>query len=224
MEKRMCVLPFSILPLFLCTILAACGSPATDTSTITNASFSGSSQATQPTVSATSQNSVVTSVQGNSYAFVRDEQLWVELNGAKPVQATHFDYSSVGGAHANVFWNQPLWFDNDHYVVFELKALQGGLGGGGCGFVSDYSRLSSLYVLNTTTMQITKITVPGEQGPATNSQYDGYWEYLFTEDTTHLLVWHFVTGTGNTGGLYRYDFKRVPHNFLRERYCWDLHL
>ncbi len=151
------------------------------------------------------QKSLATLAQGNSYVFVRGEQLWIVLNGAKPVQVTHFNYGSVGGAHANVFWNQPLWFDNGHYVAFRLKALQGGLGGGGCGYIGNDGRNGSLYVLDTTTMHMTRITVPGEKDLGVDHQYDGYWEYLFTEDTTHLLAWHLVDG--NTGGLYRYDFK-----------------
>lgn len=205
MKNRAYAFLLSVSLFSLCMIMSACSSSITNTSAATSGSIQGLTQVAQSSVSDTKQNASVASAKGNSYAFVRSEQLWVALNRTKPVQVTHFDYSSVGGAHANVFWNQPLWFDSDRYVAFELKALLGGLGGGGCGYIGDDGRSGSLYVLNTTTMQITRITVPGEKDLGVDHRYDGYWEYLFTEDTTHLLAWH--RAEGNAGGLYRYDFK-----------------
>ncbi len=142
---------------------------------------------------------------GKAYAFVRAGQLWVAINGASPVQATHFDYSSAG-SNPNIFFGQPLWFANDRFVAFTWKALPAGLGGGGCGFNSDYGRIGELFVLDTTSMQLAQISVPGEQSTGGSSvSYNGYWEYLFSEDATHLLAWHNDSGLKGAGGLYRYD-------------------
>jgi hypothetical protein len=142
---------------------------------------------------------------GKAYAFVRAGQLWVAINGASPVQATHFAYSSAG-SNPNIFFGQPLWFANDRFVAFTLKALPAGLGGGGCGFDGDYGRSGELFVLDTTSMQLVQISVPGEQSPVgPGVSYNGYWEYLFSEDATHLLAWHNDSGLKGAGGLYRYD-------------------
>lgn len=159
-----------------------------------------------PTAGTGSQNTPTPPASlGNAYAFVRAGQLWVAINGASPVQATHFDYSSAG-PYANIFFGQPLWFASDRFVAFTLKALGGGLGGGGCSFTSDYGRSGELFVLDTTNMQLSQISVPGEQSTARpGSPYDGYWEFLFSEDATHLLAWHDDVGLKGAGGLYRYD-------------------
>lgn len=201
------------LPVLL-ILLAACGS--TDTS---SGNAGSSTPTTPPTNTPTSAatpsptSSPVPPGLGNNYAFVRANQVWVALNGAAPVQATNFSYSSAG-PQPNVFLSQPLWFDQDRYVAFTFKVLLAGLGGGGCGFTSDYGRMGALYILDTSTMKLTQVTVPGDPATHSGTPYDGYFEFLFQEDTTHLLAWH-GSGIGLGGGrlqqpgerdgLYRYD-------------------
>jgi len=140
---------------------------------------------------------------GNFYAFVRDNQLWVAQNGANPVQATHFDYTNL----PNVFWHQPLWSPGDHFIAFIMNAQPAGLGGGGCPG-PDYGANGVLYLLNTGTMQLTKLVVPADNSDAlASSPHNGYWQYIFWEDSMHLLAWYNgITGKmSNTAGLYRYD-------------------
>ena len=181
-------------------LLSSCGSSSANNTPTpdTTVTHSDGSPVVKPTHTTTP--STVT-----SYAFVRQGQLWISLSGRNPVQATHFDYSSAG-TNPNIFFGQPLWFANDRFVAFTLKALAVGLGGGGCGFDGDYGRSGELFVLDTTSMQLEQISVPGEQSTVgSNSSYNGYWEYLFSEDATHLLAWHNDSGLKSAGGLYRYD-------------------
>ena len=215
MQKR----SFTLVLIFLSLLLAACGTSTTSTPPASPTPSHGDgtveTQSTPtptqvpgltPTASAGVQNTPTTSANlGNAYAFVRAGQLWVAINGASPVQATHFAYSSAG-PNPNIFFGQPLWFANDRFVAFTLKAEPTGLGGGGCGFSSDYGRSGELFVLDTTNMQLSQISVSGEQstvGPGV--PYGGYWEFLFSEDATHLLAWHNDVGLKGAGGLYRYD-------------------
>lgn len=141
---------------------------------------------------------------GAFYAFVRNNQLWVALKGAHPVQVTNFDYSKT----PNVFWHQPVWSQGDSFIAFITSAHPVGLGGGGCPG-PDYGANGSLYVLNTATGQFAQVTLPSV---SQNVQMRGtpridYWQYIFWEDPTHLLAWY--NGVGgkerNTAGLYRYD-------------------
>lgn len=140
---------------------------------------------------------------GATYAYVRKNQLWTARNAATPVQATHFDYVGT----SNVFWHQPLWSPGDRFIAFIMNARPAGLGGGGCP-APDFSANGALYIMDFTTDQLTKITVPADSGDAVvSSPYNGYWQYIFWEDSTHLLAWYNgVTGTSsNSAGLYRYD-------------------
>ncbi len=142
---------------------------------------------------------------GAFYAFVRKNQLWVATNGTVPAQVTHFDF----GNYTSVFWNQPLWSPGDRSIAFTMDALPPGLGGGGCPG-PDYSVFGTLYILDTATMQLTKIVLPGDSGStAADSPYDGYWHSIFWEDSTHLLAWHnetnFVGKKSDAAGLYRYN-------------------
>ncbi len=187
-----------LVSLMSALILSSCGSSGAGITPASTIKPSDGSPVVKPTHTPTS--SPVT-----SYAFVRQSQLWVSLNGRNPVQVTHFDYRSAG-LNPNIFFGQPLWFANDRFVAFTLKALPAGLGGGGCGFDGDYGRSGELFVLDTTSMQLAQISVPGEQSTVSPSvSYNGYWEYLFSEDATHLLAWHADMGLKGAGGLYRYD-------------------
>lgn len=141
---------------------------------------------------------------GKTYAFVRQGQLWTALNGALPVQATHFDYSKL----PNVFWHQPLWSPADHYLAVITVANPVGLGGGGCP-APDYSANGALYIMDTSTRQFTQVALPT---PVAHSAMQGtprmdFWQYMFWQDATHLLAWYNgIPGKANgTAGLYRYD-------------------
>ncbi len=195
LNKRMYTLSLSFFLLLLCMMVSACSSSidAQGTGLLTTSAV--------PVKNMTLQTS---SVKG-SYTFVRNEQLWIALKGANAFQVTHFTYPTDHGFN-NVFWNQPLWLANGRYIAFEVKSLVGGLGGGGCGYIGDYARNSALFVLDTSTLKITQITVPGEKGLGTGSNYDGYWEHVFPENATQLLVWH-STLYDKAGGLYRYNFQ-----------------
>ncbi|MBA2680351.1 MAG: hypothetical protein H0U76_18380 [Ktedonobacteraceae bacterium] len=164
------------------------------------------SQSAQSPVLDKSQNPLMARGGGAAtYAFVRNEQLWVKLPDAQLVQATHFDYTADDGHHLAVLWNQLSWFDGDHYIAFKLLVTRGGFGGAGCGYIGNNGATSALFILDTRTMQTTEITVPGENtNKSDKNERSGQWQYLFTDDSLHLLAWH--TDLGNKGGLYRYDF------------------
>ena len=155
----------------------------------------------QPSVSAAPSGTT-----GTSYAFVRQNQLWVASNGAKPEQVSNFNYSTLPVA----FWHTPLWSPGDGYVAIIMNAQVAGLGGGGCPG-PDYGANGALYVLNVATHQFTQIKISSSVSnvamngtPATD-----YWQYAFWEDKTHLLLWYNgVPGASvdrTRAGLYRYD-------------------
>ncbi len=136
-------------------------------------------------------------------AFVRNNQLWVALHGGKAVQATSYNYANL----PDVSWHQPAWSPGDHSLAFIMNARPAGQGGGGCP-APDYGANGALYVLNTGTMQLAQVTVPTDKGDAlANSPHNGYWQYMFWQDATHLLAWYngVIGKTSNTAGLYRYD-------------------
>ena len=143
---------------------------------------------------------------GTSYAFVRQNQLWIASNNAKPVEVTNFNYSSL----PVVFWHTPLWSPGDAYVAVIMNAQVAGLGGGGCPG-PDYGANGALYVMNVATHQFTQVKL---SSITSNVQMSGtpatdYWQYAFWEDKTHLLLWYNgVPGASvdrTRAGLYRYD-------------------
>lgn len=101
--------------LLICGLLAACGTSPNGKSPFV-ASKATPQISPQPTPTATP---VVVGLD-KDYAFVRNNQVWIALNGAAPVQATHFTQVQ---STSNVFWSQPLWFDNDHFLAFTLAVL-----------------------------------------------------------------------------------------------------
>ncbi len=140
---------------------------------------------------------------GNVYAFVRQNQLWVALNGARPRQATHFSYTSL----PDVFWHQPLWSPGDRFLAFIMAALPTIQGGGGCP-APDYGANGGLYVLDTATGQLKALTVaPQPATAASTTPRNDYWQDVFWEDSTHLLAWYNgpVGEASSSAGLYRYD-------------------
>ena len=205
MQRRFHELVGIISLLSVLIFLAACGSSGVGTIPSGTPDHGNGTPAVIPTPSPGSQgvSNAPSSAMGRFYAFVRGNQLWVAQNGASPVEVTHFDYTNL----PNVFWHQPLWSPGDHFMAFILNALGAGLGGGGCPG-PDYGANGALYVLNTGTMQLTKLVVPADSGDSlASSPHNGYWQYFFWEDSTHLLAWYngVVGKTDNTAGLYRYD-------------------
>lgn len=140
-----------------------------------------------------------------SYTFVRQGQLWVSLNGKPPAQATNFDYSNLG-VNPNIFWRQPIWSPGDSFIAFILKAIPTGIGGGGvCPPGLNYANSGALYILNTQTQQLTRVAFPVTGTPVDTNPLNGYWQHIFWEDATHLLVYGSLPQNRNSGGLYRYD-------------------
>ncbi len=142
---------------------------------------------------------------GATYAFVRQNQLWLALNGASPVQMTHFVYGNT----PDVFWHEPLWSPGDRYIAFILAARPVGQGGGGCP-APDFGANGALYLLNAANGQFAPITLSGGQANVSANPHtplSDYWQYAFWEDATHLLAWYNgpVGKTSSVAGLYRYD-------------------
>jgi hypothetical protein len=138
-----------------------------------------------------------------TYAFVRNNQLWVALSGAQAEQVTSFDFGSL----PDVSWHLPAWSPGDHFLAFIMNARPAGQGGGGCP-APDYGANGALYILNTTTMRLTQVIVPADKGDAlASSPHNGYWQYVFWQDATHILAWYngVVGKTSATAGLYRYN-------------------
>ena len=143
---------------------------------------------------------------GATYAYVHANQLWIALHGAQPVQVTSFNVSGL----PDVSWHQPVWSPDDHFLAFILNARPAGQGGGGCP-APDFGANGALYLLNTGTLHLTRLVVPADSGdPLASSPHNGYWQYVFWEDATHLLAWYNGTigKTSSTAGLYRYDLTK----------------
>lgn len=156
-----------------------------------------------PSPSPTSQAmpTAPTGVFGTFYAYVFQNQLWAAVNGAKPAQATAFNYQGL----PDVSWHQPVWSPDNRHLAFIMNARPAGQGGGGCP-APDYSANGALYIMNTTTMQSVRLVVTADKSdPLASSPLNGYWQYVFWEDATHVLAWY--NGViGKTGaGLYRYN-------------------
>jgi hypothetical protein len=181
------ILIFSVL---LCLLVTACGQTYTVGGTTTptptpTPSATASVSTPTPTTQASSTNTTFTGL-GKDYAFVRNYQVWLGLNGADPVQATHFT-SADGYFSSDTNWSRLYWFDNDRYVAFLLDASRG-RGGNYC---MPWSTIGLLYVIDTSTMQTTRVTFPNTMGSV---------EALSPQDATHLLVFQPVNG-----GIYQYD-------------------
>ncbi len=195
-----------LFPLLLLCLLcmSACSTSKVGTIPSGTPDHGSGTPAVMPTATTSTQNvpSASASTLGASYAFVRNDQLWVALHSMKPVQETHFNYSQV----PTVFWHQPLWSTGDAYIALITTAVPSGIGGGGCP-APDYGANGALYIMNTKTQQFTQLALPTVTG---NVQMSGVprmdsWQHAFWEDTTHLLAWY-NSGPGKTGtGLYRYD-------------------
>jgi hypothetical protein len=192
-----------ILSLLLAVLLlASCGSSGIGTIPSGTPDHGNGTPAVIPAASPTPQ-SILTAppgALGATYAFVRKNQLWVALNGSKPVQVTHFNYINV----PDVFWHQPLWSPDDHFIAFIMNARPIGQGGGGCP-APDYGANGALYLLNTSNLRLTQLVESADSNDP--MALNGYWQYVFWEDPMHLLAWYNGTigKTSNTAGLYRYD-------------------
>ena len=205
MSNRYFKLLVFITMLFVVGTLASCGGSGVGAIPSGTPSLGNGTLAVIPSPSSTKQGipSASPVALSGTYAFVRNNQLWLAFHGAKPAQATSFDYSNV----PDVSWHQPLWSPGDGSVALIMNARPAGQGGGGCP-APDYGANGALYVLNASTMQLTQVTVPADKSDAlASSPHNGYWQYMFWQDATHLLAWYngVVGKTSNTAGLYRYD-------------------
>lgn len=201
-HKRLMLL--AILPLSF--IFASCASSGVGTIPSGTPSLGNGTPAVIPSLSPTKQavpSASPAALSGN-YAFVRNNQLWVALRGAQAVQVTSFDLSAL----PDVSWRQPVWSPGDGYLAFIMNARPAGQGGGGCP-APDYGANGALYILNTNTMHLTQVMVPADRSDAlASSSHNGYWQYVFWQDATHVLAWYNgVVGkaSSTTAGLYRYD-------------------
>lgn len=179
---------------------------------LSSCGFSGNS-ATPDTIPVRSDGSPVirpthtsTSSPVSSYAFVRQGQLWVSFDRRNPTQATHIDYSSLG-VNPNIFWRQPLWSPGGGFIAFLMRAMPTGIGGGGvCPPGLNYAYTGALYILNTGTLQLTRVALPSNSSSqADNNPLSGYWEHIFWEDATHLLAFSISLRNHAEGSLFRYD-------------------
>jgi hypothetical protein len=203
MDRRFSpVLLFALL-ILLC-LLSACGSSRVGTVPRGTPDTGNGTPAVLPTATLAVVPSAAAGTTGKTYAFIRKDQLWVALNGAAAVQVTHFNYEQA----PNVFWQRPLWSPGDRYLAMILNASPAGLGGGGCPG-PDFGASGSLYVMDAATKQFTAVTFPTVQKNVSVSgvPQNSRWEYVFWEDSTHLLAWYngVAGNVGNTVGLYRYD-------------------
>lgn len=192
----------SLVLVLLC--LASCGPNRTGTIPRGTPDLGDGTPAVMPTPTQTVLKAPASTL-GNNYAFVRQNQLWLALNGASPVQITHFVYANT----PDVFWHEPLWSPGDHYIAFILAAKPIGQGGGGCP-APDIGANGELYLLNTASGQFAPITLSSgatSTAAGTQTPINDSWQYVFWEDATHLLVWYNGPAgkTSSAAGLYRYD-------------------
>ena len=139
----------------------------------------------------------------STYAYVAGNQLWTALDGAAPKRITSFD----DRATPDVYWHIPVWSSGDRYLAVIVSAQPASQGGGGCPG-PQFGANGALYVLDTASMSLHKLTVSADGSDAqTSGAQSGYWQTFFWEDATHLLAWYngAATAKGATAGLYRYD-------------------
>lgn len=206
MRNRFPKLLISLAVLLVTVVLASCGSSGVGTIPGGTPNLGNGTPAVIPSPSPTRQAIPAASpaALGGTYAFVRSNQLWLALHGAKAVRATAFDFTNL----PDVSWHQPVWSPGDGFLAFIMNARPAGQGGGGCP-APDYGANGALYLLNTSTMRLNQVVVPADSGDAlASSTLNGYWQSVFWQDATHLLAWYngVVGKTSNTAGLYRYDF------------------
>jgi hypothetical protein len=209
MSNRFPKLLISPAILLVTVMLASCGSSGAGTIPSGTPSLGNGTPAVIPSPSPTSQviPSASPGVLGGTYAFVHNDQLWLALHGAKAAQVTSFDFSNL----PDVSWHQPVWSPGDGFLAFIMNARPAGQGGGGCP-APDYGANGALYLLNTSTMRLTQVMVPADKSDVlASSPHNGYWQYVFWQDATHLLAWYngVVGKTSNTAGLYRYDMSNA---------------
>lgn len=181
-------------------VLSSCGFPGNGVTPDTTVVHSDGSPVVKPTHTPTSSPI-------SSYAFVRQDQLWVSFNGRNPIQVTHLNYSSLGSV-PNIFWGQPLWSPGDGFIAFILNAFSGYFDeNGDCRPPGrDYTNPGALYVLDTRTLQLTRVVLSSVSGyPADNDPLKGFWQHLFWEDATHLLAFSSPGQASTNGSLFRYD-------------------
>jgi hypothetical protein len=205
MRSRFPKLLISLAMLLVTVMLASCGSFGVGAIPSGTPGLGNGTLAVIPSPSPTKQVIPTASpaALSGTYTFVRNNQLWLALHGAKAAPVTSFDFTNV----PDISWHQPVWSPEDSYLAFIMNARPAGQGGGGCP-APDYGANGALYVLNTRTLRLTQVMVLADTGDAlASSSHNGYWQDVYWQDTTHLLAWYngVVGKTSNTAGLYRYD-------------------
>jgi hypothetical protein len=205
MSNRFPKLLISLAMALVTVLLASCGSFGVGAIPSGTPNLGNGTLAVIPSPSPTKQAIPLASpaALSGTYAFVRNNQLWLALHGAKAARVTSFDFTNL----PDVSWHQPVWSPGDGLLAFIMNARPAGQGGGGCP-APDYGANGALYLLNTSTMRLTQVVAPADKGDAlASSSHNGYWQYVFWQDATHLLAWYngVVGKTSNTAGLYRYD-------------------
>jgi hypothetical protein len=205
MSNRFPKLLISLAMALVTVLLASCGSFGVGAIPSGTPNIGNGTLAVIPSPSPTKQAIPLASpaALSGTYAFVRNNQLWLALHGAKAARVTSFDFTNL----PDVSWHQPVWSPGDGLLAFIMNARPAGQGGGGCP-APDYGANGALYLLNTSTMRLTQVVAPADKGDAlASSSHNGYWQYVFWQDATHLLAWYngVVGKTSNTAGLYRYD-------------------
>ncbi len=146
-----------LVSLMSALVLSSCGFPGDGVTPDTSIAYSDGPLVVKPTRTPTSSPV-------SSYAFVRQGQLWVSLNGRNPLQVTHLDYGNLG-INPNIFWRQPLWSPGDGFIAVILRAIPTGIGGGGvCPPGLNYANTGALYIMNTSTLQFTRVALPSNSG------------------------------------------------------------
>lgn len=146
------------------------------------------------------------SARGSTYAYIAANQLWVAFNGAPPQKITNFANDST----LNIYWHPLVWSSHAHYLAVIVSSQPVGGGGGGCPG-PQFGVNGALYVLDTSSMSLSKLVVPADASDEqAQKPQNGYWQTFFWQDETHLLAWYNGASAGvsnSAAGLYRYDLK-----------------
>src|SRR5205807_9146176 len=114
----------SLAILLVTVVLASCGSSGVGTIPGGTPSLGNGTPAVIPSPSLTRQviPSASPAALGGTYAFVRTNQLWLALRGAKALRATSFDFANL----PDVSWHQPVWSPGDGFLAFIMNARPAG--------------------------------------------------------------------------------------------------
>src|SRR5450759_820094 len=130
MSNRFPKLLISLAMALVTVLLASCGSFGVGAIPSGTPNLGNGTLAVIPSPSPTKQAIPLASpaALSGTYAFVRNNQLWLALHGAKAARVTSFDFTNL----PDVSWHQPVWSPGDGLLAFIMNARPAGQGGGGC--------------------------------------------------------------------------------------------